>query len=220
MESYRTEEEQLEALKRWWQENGRGIVIGVVLALGAGFGWQAWQKSRQQAAEAASTLYQQMLVALSAEDGQGEASGRTLAERIRDEHRGSSYAQFAALHLARLAVNDGNLVEAEAQLRWVLAMADGDSDTAQVARLRLARVLASAGSAAQALEMLAEPSESYRGSYAIARGDILLGEGRERDALAAFEEAASALGTDTPMPRTLREKLEYLAARVNAAEAG
>lgn len=220
MESYRTEEEQLEAIKRWWQENGRGIVLGIVLALGVGFGWQAWQKSRQQAAEAASTLYQQMLVALSTEDGQGLASARALAERIRDEYRGSSYAQFAALHLARLAVTDGQLAEAEGQLRWVLAMADKGSDMEQIARLRLARVVAAAGDPAQALDMLAEPGASYAASYAIARGDILLAEGREGDALAEFEGAASAMDPDTPMPRTLREKLEYLAARVEAAGAG
>ena len=38
MESYRTEEEQVEALKRWWDENGRSTMTAVVLALVAGFG--------------------------------------------------------------------------------------------------------------------------------------------------------------------------------------
>ena len=40
MEQYRTEEEQVEALKKWWEENGRSTVVAVIVALGLGFGWQ------------------------------------------------------------------------------------------------------------------------------------------------------------------------------------
>jgi predicted negative regulator of RcsB-dependent stress response len=82
VESYRTEEEQLEALKRWWQENGRGIVLGVVLALGLGFGWQAWQTNQQTAAENASILYQQLLQALASPDPNAEDDGLNLRPAI------------------------------------------------------------------------------------------------------------------------------------------
>ena len=33
MEQYRTEEEQVEALRKWWDENGRSTVIAVIIAL-------------------------------------------------------------------------------------------------------------------------------------------------------------------------------------------
>ena len=72
-----------------------------------------------------------------------------------------------------------------------------------VARLRLARVMAAQGDAEQALAMLAEPSAAYLASYDIARGDILLAEGREAEALAAFRSAVAALGPDVPVPGTL-----------------
>jgi hypothetical protein len=42
--------------------------------------------------------------ALAAEDRWGAGPARGAGPRIKDEHRGSTYAQFAALHLARLAV--------------------------------------------------------------------------------------------------------------------
>lgn len=222
MESYRTEEEQVEALKRWWQENGRSTVIGVVLALGLGFGWQAWQKNQQQAAENASVLYQQMLQALASEDPAAVDDGQGFALRLKDEYRGSTYAQFAALHLARLAVLAGQLDTAESELRWVLAMADEGSDVQQVARLRLARVMAAAGQAEDALALLQESGTDYTAAYAMARGDILLQLGREAEALTAFENAAAALDPAAPVPRTLQEKLQYLGARQAAmtAEAG
>ena len=197
MESYRTEEEQVEALRRW----------------------QGWQKSREQAAENASTLYQQMLMALSAEEEQGAAPARAIARQIKDEHRGSTYAQFAALHLARLAVNDNDLAAAESELRWVLEMAKKGGDMHAVARLRLARVVAAQGNTEQALGLLAEPSADYLASYDMARGDILLAEGREAEALAAFRSAVAALGPDAQVPGTLTSKLEYLEARQDAAVA-
>jgi len=33
-----TEEEQIEAFKRWWNENGRSVVVGIVLAVVGYFG--------------------------------------------------------------------------------------------------------------------------------------------------------------------------------------
>jgi len=221
VESYRTEEEQVEALKRWWQENGRSTILGVVLALGVGFGWQAWQKNQEAAAAQASNLYQQMLQALAAEPQQGAGAARDLALRIKDEHRGTTYAQLAALHLARLAVNSNDLGGAEAELRWVLAMADNGSDLHRMAQLRLARVTAAQGQADEALAMLENPDPAYAASYAMARGDILLGAGRDSEALEAFERAAASLDADAPLPQTLRDKLEYLQAQQAAtAEAG
>ncbi|MFK8041180.1 YfgM family protein [Congregibacter sp.] len=222
MESYRSEEEQVEALKRWWKENGRSTMIGVVLALGLGFGWQAWQKNQDVAAQNASNLYQQMLQALSAEEGQTSTIGRQIATELKDSHRGTVYAQFAALHLARLAVNDGQPALAEQELRWVLAMADAQDDVHQVAQLRLARVLASQDKQDEALTILQGATTNFVASYALARGDILLSQGRESDALAAYESAAAALEEGAPVPQTLQDKLEYLGARLQAtvAEAG
>jgi predicted negative regulator of RcsB-dependent stress response len=221
VESYRTEEEQVEALKRWWRENGRSIVIGVVLALGLGFGWQAWQKNQAALAANASLTFQQMLAGLAAGDEAGEQAARGIAQRLKDEYRGSTYAQFAALHLARLAVQDNDLAQAETELRWALAMAGAESDVYKVAQLRLARVLAAMGSTEEALELLSASGTEYQASYAIARGDVLLANDREADALEAFRAAAASLGANGALPPSLAEKLQYLEARLaSAPEAG
>lgn len=216
VESYRSEDEQVEALRRWWKENGRGTMIGVVLALGLGFGWQAWQQSQERAADDASLAYQQMLQSLSLPEGEGADAARELAEGLKDEYRGTTYAQFAALHLARLAVNDAQPQRAEEELRWVLAMADTGGDIHQVAQLRLARVMAATERADEALSLLQGASSDFVASYAIAKGDILLELGREADALVAYESAAASLDPAAPVPRTLQQKLEYLSARTTA----
>ncbi len=43
MSEMRTEEEQVEALKDWWKENGRSLLLGVALALAIVFGWKGWE---------------------------------------------------------------------------------------------------------------------------------------------------------------------------------
>ena len=149
MEAYRTEEEQVEALRRWWQENGRSTVVAVVLALGVGFGWQGWKQYQQDQQEGASDLYQRMLQAFAAPalSPEQQQIAIQLAEQLKTEYGASSYGQFASLQLARVAVGNNNLSEAEAELRWVLGKADTGSDTALIAQLRLARVLASSSGA-------------------------------------------------------------------------
>ena len=49
-----TEREQLDAIKKWWNENGKAIIAGLAVGLSAVFGWQYWQKWQDQTAEEAS----------------------------------------------------------------------------------------------------------------------------------------------------------------------
>ena len=191
MESYRTEEEQVEALKKWWEENGRSTIAAIVVALGVGFGWQGWKGYQSGQGEAASERYQALLQALSEVESETDmATATSLAGQIKTDFARSSYAQFAALHLARMAAMDGRLDEAESELRWVLGRADKGSDTYQVAQLRLARVLASAGDGQQALSILdGTDAGSYQAAYAVARGDILLLLERNDEARQAYTQA-------------------------------
>lgn len=209
MDSYGTEEEQVEALKRWWEENGRSMIISIALALGLGLGWQAWQGNRETEVANASIIYQQMLQVLSEETPANRKRGRELALQLKDAHAGTTYAHFAGLHLARLAVADGETALAEQELRWVLAKSDGEVQ--QLAQLRLARILAEAGSTEKALEMLtAGQGGSLAASFAIARGDVLMAAGRDDEARLAYDAAAAALGPTQALPASLQEKISYL----------
>jgi predicted negative regulator of RcsB-dependent stress response len=214
MAQYNTDEEQLDALRRWWNENGRSTIAAIVIALAAGFGWQAWQKNDLRQQEQASDIYQALLRTLSAQEAPGESqSGVELAEQLKSEYGSTSYAQFAALHLAAMAVKAGKLPDAEAQLRWVLGKAATDSDTARIAQLRLARVIAASGDTQQALTILdkAEPGP-YGASYAAARGDILLAANQRDAAREAYTLAleianSNAQGINLP---ALQQKLHSL----------
>ncbi len=215
MESYRTEEEQVEVLRRWWQENGRSVIAGVVLAVALSGGWQYWQSYSKSQAEGAAALYQGLL-----EDVTGEQISSTQraaaverTEALKANHASSTYAQFAALHMARLAVQSDDLAQAEAELRWILTSSSPGADVKAVTQLRLARVLASSERADEGLAMLETGADNaYAASYAVARGDILMQLGRDDEAREAYQQARLLVaGLDSPVPlQTLEEKLEGL----------
>ncbi len=215
MDPLRTEDEQVEALRRWWDENGKSTIAAIVLALSAGFGWQGWQSYQEEQRALASDVYQNLLEALAGAD-QGLvdlAEARELAGQLKREHMGSTYAQFAALQLARIAVEERNLTTAEAELRWVLEKAGKGSDIAQVTELRLARVLASGGDAEQALAILDGAGDSpYAASYESARGDILLAQGKESEAREAYIRARNFAAANPARPpiNLLEQKIQAL----------
>ena len=47
MADHLSEEEQIEAFKRWWAENGLQTLLSIVLVVGGYFGWQGWQQHQQ-----------------------------------------------------------------------------------------------------------------------------------------------------------------------------
>jgi predicted negative regulator of RcsB-dependent stress response len=214
VEQYRTEEEQVEAVRRWWNEYGRSTIAAVVIALAAGFGWQAWQANQERQSAQASDLYQALLRSIEKMDPSAPTpEGIELAEQIKRDYGDTAYAQFAALHLAAMSVNKGELAAAQAQLEWVQSKAAADSDVARIARQRLARVLAAAGDTEQALKMLAAADPGpYGASYAVAQGDILLGAGKQEEAREAYSRAlemAATAGQGVNLPM-LQQKLQSL----------
>jgi predicted negative regulator of RcsB-dependent stress response len=197
VESYRTEEEQLEAIKKWWNENGRSTLVAIVLALGAGLGWQEWQDHRQEMTAQASLRYDAMLEAVRTAEASGDAAPlRLLADGLKEDFPGTAYAQFAALHLARLAVVDQDLGIAESELRWVLTRSP-EPEIRQLTELRLARVMAAQQRVPEALNIVAgADAGSYASAYAEAEGDFLLQLGDDPGAISAYQRAM-ALSADS-----------------------
>jgi predicted negative regulator of RcsB-dependent stress response len=193
MVEYRSEEEQVEALKRWFRENGRSILVAIVIAAVLVFGYRYWQDSRLLKREAAGAQYETLKAAIRSWDNEAKpeslTTAKTLAETLKKDYSATAYAHFAALLKARLAVKENDLAGAEAELRWVLDHKP-EADLAALAQVRLARVLHAKGDDAGALALIdaAKPS-SYSFMFEKARGDILLAKGDTVAARTAFEKA-------------------------------
>jgi len=78
------EQEQIDALKRWWDENRTYVVAGVVIGVVAVAGWRGWEWHRTRQAEQASALYDQVVKAVTAGDaaGAGAAMKDLIAKKL------------------------------------------------------------------------------------------------------------------------------------------
>ncbi|HCW95922.1 MAG TPA: GTP-binding protein, partial [Pseudomonas sp.] len=169
-----TEEEQLAQIREWWQRNGKPLLFGGALALVLVFGWQAWQNRQVAQAEAASALYQQLLVAALETAEPDTAEVARLGGELKNEFGGTHYAQFASLFMAKVAVESGRLDEAASELRSVVDK-PVDKTLEELARQRLARVLAAQKKAEDALRLLdGDATTGFAASREELRGDLLV----------------------------------------------
>lgn len=193
MSVHLSEEEQLENLKRWWKDYGKSIVIAVIVAVAGYFAFTAWQNQQREQREAASQLYQDLVEVVTKQSGQGlsdedKATANHLAQQLKDRDEASLYAHNAAFFLAKLAVMEGNLDTAAAELRWILANKP-EVATEQLARLRLARVLTAQEAYDEAEKLLATPADAFKSEYAEANADIQKARGNVDAARAGYEQA-------------------------------
>lgn len=197
-----TEEEQVEALKKWFAENGISLVLGIVLALGGVFGYRAWENSIRETGEAASGIYEDLIAAVGFIPGdnsseQMTATAVTLAEQLKTDYSDSSYALFAALAMAKIAVESGNLDKAAAELHWALdSGAQGSFEI--LARTRLSRVLLAQEKYEEALAVLDVQLDlaAHRSSWEEARGDVYFSMDRLDDAREAYQLAVQSIGQE------------------------
>lgn len=208
MADHITEEEQIEALKRWWEENGKQTILGIALIVGGYFGWQAWTDHSADQASAASLVYQEML-----ENMEGLNSGQALtepeqlsvnllADQLKAEHTDTQYAFYAALAKAKLAVDAGDLDAAASELQW--AMDNADDTNESIARLRLARVESARGNLDSALKLVqGVDAGDMKSAYEDAKGDFYLAQGNSAAAFTAYQSALAAASPDNSTARSL-----------------
>jgi|TARA_R100000049_G_C1950490_1_gene97911 predicted negative regulator of RcsB-dependent stress response len=205
-----TEEEQLAQIKEWWQRNGKPLLMGGALALVLVFGWQFWQKHQLNQAQSASTIYQQLLNAALEEGKADTAEISRLGNLLQKEFAGSHYAQYGSLFVAKVAVESGRLDEAATELQAVLDK-PADKTLEELARQRLARILAAQDKAEEGLALLeGDAVEAFAASREELRGDLLVKLERPDEAHAAYSKAKELLSQDAAIGG-LQLKLDDLA---------
>ena len=204
MAEHLDDEEQLEALKKWWSENGKSVIGGVVLGLALVGGWRGWQYYEQNRAETAGARYDELLVAT--ESKQPERAIQT-SEQLRAQYDDTAYASLGALHVAKLKLEAGDRAAAQAQLEWVRTQAP-DQALRQIAALRLARLLIDGGDLDAAQRIVdAAPRDTFAPELAEVRGDLARSRGDLASARAAYEEALAGKPAGAAV---LRMKLDDL----------
>jgi len=132
-----SDKEQIELLKKWWNDYGKSILLAVFIGLGAGYGWRYYHAEKNQRLDSASKVYWKMLDSDRARlSKQANAAAGTLVLK----YPKTVYATVAQFMLAKNAVQRQDYKEAIECLDWVMKHSR-DALFQDMARLREARVL-------------------------------------------------------------------------------
>lgn len=207
MEVYRTEAEQIQALKQWWNENGKAIIAGVVIGFAALFGWRGWQANLTTESLAASDIYQQMIGSARADQPE---TAQTHANTLLAEYKSTAYAHYAALLLAKYAAENTDYASAGEQLRRVMDTASQEQ-IRHIARLRLARVLLADNKFTDAQALLDGTDQGqFTPLYQELQGDIHIRQGNRDAARRAYLGVQSSAAGPQQADPILDIKLEDL----------
>lgn len=203
------EQEQIEALKAWWKDNGNwlvGTLVAILLVVG---GWRGWHYYQNKQALEAGTLFQQVMDQLSSNDAKRVNDAAAV---LMDKFGSTIYASRAALVAAGVNEQGRDFPHAKAQLQWVIDHAN-EATLKDVARLRLAAVLLDEKNYDGALQQLdAKHSESFDGLFADLRGDVLNAQGKVDEARSAYKLAYEKVDPQSRYRNLIQIKIDALGA--------
>ena len=188
MEIYDTEEERLDAVKRWWKENGQSTIIGLGLGIAVILGWNYWQEHKKAQAGQSSALYSQLIQAIGTDK---KDSAEKLAERLKEQYPKTEYAAYSGLFLAKLKVQQGDVAKAQTILKEIAA--GSNKELSNIAKIRQVRLMLASGEYEQGLQLINDvdpaTSSSFSGNYDELVGDLYVALDRLDEARSSYQKA-------------------------------
>lgn len=207
MESY-TQQDEVDKLKTWWKSYGNSLVIGLLLGVGILFGNKYWDRHHGEQLATASNLYEQLLTNIKSKNTKAtkETSGQIISN-----YKSTPYAAMAALLMAKVNFEKGDVASAQSQLQWAVDNATEDT-LEHVARIRLARVLLSQGKTKEASKLVlavdAGDMAGHKAEYYEVIGDIHARQGNMESARLAYQKAIDHTGKTSGYKPILSMKLD------------
>jgi predicted negative regulator of RcsB-dependent stress response len=203
------EQEQLAAIKAWWEKYGNFILAVATLVLLAIAAYNGWRWYERREAQQAAVVYEELLKAL---DGTDANRKKELAGTLIERYGRTVYAPMAALQMASIFHEAGDPSAARAQLQWVIDKS-GHDEYALIARVRLAGVLLDDKAYDAALQVLSgSVPKAHLTAFADRRGDVLVAQGKTDQARAAYREALESADAQNPLRNLIQLKLDSLPA--------
>ncbi len=201
------EQEQIDALKAWWKENGKWVVIAVVLAACVFAGTVFWKRWHAEQNAEALAMYAEVIKQLGGNDPKRVNEA---VAAMTTKYASSAYAARAELLAAQVNVQAKDVGKAVGQLQWVVDHASEDG-LRNVARLKLASLWLDEKKYDDALKALDAPySDAYAGLFLDLKGDILNAQGKRDEARAAYTQALAKTDTASMYHTLVQLKLEGL----------
>lgn len=184
---FETEDQQIEAIKKWFKDYGITIVTGLTLGLAGIFGLRYFLEQQELDLNVSSDSYEQVIVLLKEQSNREKFI--TEASAFAQTHGDSIYSNLLSFRLAKLAVDTDELGKAGQHLQDILDNPQHDT-IEHIARVRLVRILISQNETDKALALIADVvGNGFRSSYEMLRGDIWFSKGDRNRAHQAYNAA-------------------------------
>lgn len=192
MNEYETEEQQVEALKKWWKENSSSLIFGLAIGVSALFGWRYYLDQNNAHAVQASDMYMQVMQSAVLKNIDDKTID--LNNQLINGFSDTPYAALSSLALAKAEYETGNVDRAVAQLELAVKHASDDV-IKQTASLRLVRLYIEQEKYDEALAMLfMEHDTVYDSQYEELKGDAYNASGKISEARIAYDKALQLQG--------------------------
>lgn len=206
MELYETEEQQVEALQKWWKENSTSAMVGLGIALATIVGWNYWLDYKKDQNGKASVVYDQLFK--EATENQTTRVD-TIAGKLKTDFSATEYAAYSILMQAKTKVETGDTQGAKELLQ---GLANQSNDLSQLAKLRLVRLYLATGEFEKGLQLIGQIDQKniagFEGNYDELVGDLYVALDRLDEARTSYEKAIRE-GYQSPL---LQFKLDDLTA--------
>lgn len=171
MDIYKTEAEQISALKDLWKKNGNAIIWAVVAIFVMVGGVRYWKHHQHVQVVKVSNAYFSVLSALQQQDLDNvKLRGEAL---LAQGSQRNPYPYLTAFLLAKLAIDEEDFSAAVEKLQWVLNAKGVPEVWECLARARLARIYRIQGKHEQALALLdGKQEKEYESLFESIKGDI------------------------------------------------
>lgn len=198
MEVYSNENEQVDALRRFFASNGKALAVGVIIGIAALGGWRYWASHEESSTKAVSAQYQQVTTAMKAD----QPATLDAVAKFANENS-NTYGALAAMDVAKQYVDANQLDKASSLLENGLKNTK-DANLQAVINLRLARIQLQQNQADAALKTLdAVKGDGWTAIVADIRGEALLSKGDKQGARAAWSK-----GVDSDASPALKQMMQ------------
>lgn len=201
MSEYQTEEEQIQQIKQWWNDNGRNTVLAIIIGLGAYFGWQAWTNHQVQQKENASNHFAELSSALVIRPDEQVSEAKLngaldLHQKIAIIDDESTYSLLSGLMLAKTFATQDQEQKAIEYLSTVVEKANDDW-IKLLAESRLARLYLATSEYDKALSLANKKRENseFESIFNEIKGDAYIGKKDITNARNAYQLALINSGT-------------------------
>ena len=195
-----TEEEQVEQIKKWWNNNGKQIIAGAVIGLAGIWGWNTYSDYQDKQSLNARSLYLSYV---------SDSNNLGAYDKLTTDFSSSSYSDQAILLMAKYLFDAGSYSQALGIIKPLIN--NPSSIIATTAALRTSSIYLQLGQHDEALSVLGGQSEDvFSGLNYNLLGDIYLDLGNRTEAQKYYGLAIDNISENSNLSQLIQIKLDDL----------